>query len=124
MIGVTGVLKSCAGRVYERLVPLLMGGGEEGFKGGPGLEVRGLAFPDSTVAEKQLCLENELKSDAYDLIRRLGRVDSCRIFDGSLYRIDECFDGVVGVVGGAYPCIVEMKFVWRNICVDSVQVVL
>ena len=77
-----------------------MGGVEEGFKSGPGLELRGLELPYFTVVKKQPCLKNDLKSYAYNLHKRVGRVASCRIFDGIFYLIDECFYGVVDVVGG------------------------
>ena len=90
LIDVIGGLKSCTGR-----------SGKGGFKSGTGLDLRGLELPEITVLEKQPCLENELESDAYDLLRRVGRVSSCRIFDGSFYLINDCFDGVVGVIGGA-----------------------
>ena len=100
-IGMIGGLKSCAVRGYETLVPLLMGGDEEGFKGGTGIDVRGLDLPYFKVVEKQPCLKNELESDAYDLLRRVGRVDRYCVFDGNLYLTDECFNGVVGIVGGA-----------------------
>ena len=96
-----GGLKYSAGRGYERLAPFLMGGGEEGFKYGPGLELRGLVITYFTFVKKQPCLENELESNDYNLLRKVGPVDSCRVFDSSFYLIDECFDGVVGVVGGA-----------------------
>ena len=81
LIGLIGGLKSCSIRGYERLAPFLMGGGKEGFKGGPGLEVRGLALLDFTVVEKQPCLKNDLEIDAYNLTRRVGRVSGCRILD-------------------------------------------
>ena len=100
MIGVISGLKSCAGFGYRRITPFLIGTGEEGFKARPVLESRGLALPDFTVVEKQPCLKNELESDAYDLLRRVGRVDRYCVFDGNLYLADECFNGVVGVVGG------------------------
>ena len=101
LIGVISGLKSCDGFGYRRIAPFLIGPGEEGFKARPVLESRGLALPDFTVVEKQPCLKNELESDAYDLLRRVGPVAGFRIFDGSFYLIDDCFDGVVGVVGGA-----------------------
>ena len=78
-----------------------MGSGGEGFKDVPGLELRGLGLPYFTVAKKQPCLKKGLESDIYYLLRRVGSVDCCRIFDGSFHLIYECFDGVVGVVGGA-----------------------
>ena len=100
-----------------------MGGDKEGFKSRPGLEIGGLALPDFTVVEKQPCLENELESNAYDLLRIVGRVVGCRILDDSFYLIDECSNGVIGVVGDAYLCIVELKVGWQNICIDGVHVV-
>ena len=96
-----GGLKSCSDRGYERLAPFLMGSGEERFKVGPGLDLRGLELLDFTVFDKQPCVKNELESDAYELIRRVERVSEFCVFDASLYLIDECFDGVVGIVGVA-----------------------
>ena len=93
MISVIGGLKSRSGCGYERLAPLLMGGGEEGFKAGPGFELRGLALPYFTVVKKKTCLKNELERDAYKLIRRVGRVAGCCIFNGSFYLINEYFNG-------------------------------
>ena len=77
-----------------------MGGGKESFKSGPGLDLRGLVLSYFTVVEKQPFLKNKLESYAYNLLRRVGSVADCHIFDGSFHLTDECFDGVVGVVGG------------------------
>ena len=98
-IDVIGRLKSSIGCGYERLAIFLTGGGKVALKAWPGLGLRCLAHPDFTVVGKQPCLEKELESDDYDLIRRVGCVASCRIFDGSFYLIIECFGGVVGAVG-------------------------
>ena len=78
-----------------------MGVSEDVFKAVPGLELRGLVLPNFTVFKKQLCRKNELERDGYDPLRRVGRVAGFRIFDSSFYLIDECFNGVVGVAGGA-----------------------
>ena len=53
------------------------------------------------LSRKQPYLKNEVKSDAYDLLKRVEHVAVYHIFNGSLYLIDECFYGVIGIVGVA-----------------------
>ena len=93
-------IKTCTVRGYEILAPFWIGSGKESFKAGLGLDLRGMDLPDFTVVEKKPCLKNDLESNVYDLLRRVGLVDGCHVFGGIFYLIDECFDGVVGVVGG------------------------
>ena len=93
-------IKTCTVRGYEILAPFWIGSGNESFKAGLGLDLRGMDLPDFTVVEEKTCLKNDLESNVYDLLRRVGLVDGCHVFGGIFYLIDECFDGVVGVVGG------------------------
>ena len=90
-------------------LPFIVSFCEEGFEANPRFLLCGKTFPGFGVVYKETCMEDELESDTNDLFETLGSVTGGGVITTVFDPVQEGFNWLVHVIGGAEDSVVFLK---------------